>query len=350
MSRSVGPILAALFAAAVTRYLASARAPRVLRMLDVPNERSLHARPTPRTGGLGILAGLVVSGAVWLATGPAAAPGTGGVAVGAAIVAGVSLWDDFRKSSPLFRLLMHLGAASFVAACGTRAVTLSLPGLDWAWPTGVSLGFSVLYIVWMTNLYNFMDGMDGFAGGMTVWGFGACAALGWVGGRTDFAMAALLVAAAALGFLRFNFPPARIFMGDVGSSTLGFLAAGLTLIADRERIFPLWIGVLVFSPFVIDATVTLARRLAHGEKVWQAHRSHFYQRLVQLGWGHRKTVLWEYALMVGCAAASLWAVRGSTRVQAILIGAAVLAYLGLGLGVTVLERRRPRLSAKGPSK
>ena len=115
-------------------------------------------------------------------------------------------------------------------------------------------------------------------------------------------------------------------MGDTGSSVLGLLAAAMTLWADRDGVFPLWTGVLIFSPFIVDSTVTLVRRLVNGERVWIAHKDHFYQRLVQLGWGHRRTVYWEYVLMGGCALSAVTAVELSPDAQAFLLWGWALAY------------------------
>ena len=179
-------------------------------------------------------------------------------------------------------LLLYLG--------GLRWAQIGLPGLDAALPDWLALGLTLLYIVWMINLYNFMDGMDGFAGGMAVFGFGALAVLGLIGDALTFAISGLVIAAAAGGFLTRNFPPARIFLGDVGSSVLGLLAAAMTLWGAGLGLFPLWVGLLVFSPFIVDATWTLLRRIVNAEPFWRAHRSHHYQRLVLAGWGHRRTV------------------------------------------------------------
>jgi UDP-N-acetylmuramyl pentapeptide phosphotransferase/UDP-N-acetylglucosamine-1-phosphate transferase len=165
------------------------------------------------------------------------------------------------------------------------------------WDTGF-----LIFTVWFINLYNFMDGMDGFAGGMGTLGFGFLAYLGWLAGQDFFALSGLLIAGANLGFLLCNFPPARIFMGDAGSTTMGFLAAGMSLWGVRDGLFPMWIPILIFSPFIVDATVTLIRRLVHGDKVWQAHRSHYYQRLVLLG-GIREQCWWSsgcWVLGLGC--------------------------------------------------
>jgi UDP-N-acetylmuramyl pentapeptide phosphotransferase/UDP-N-acetylglucosamine-1-phosphate transferase len=138
---------------------------------------------------------------------------------------------------------------------------IGLPGLDAALPDWLALGLTLLYVVWMINLYNFMDGMDGFAGGMAVFGFGGLAVLGLIGQALPFAVTALVIAASSAGFLTRNFPPARIFLGDVGSSVLGLLAAAMTLWGADIGLFPLWVGWLLFSPFIIDATWTLLRRI-----------------------------------------------------------------------------------------
>ena len=151
--------------------------------------------------------------------------------------------------------------------------------------------------------------------------------MGWTAGHDAFLAVSLIIAAASAGFLFFNFPPARIFMGDVGSSTLGLLAATLSLWGARDGVFPFWIALLVFSPFIVDATVTLFHRLLRGDKIWQAHKTHFYQRLVRAGWGHRKTVLFEYAIMLGCAVTSLWSLRAPAQIQLAAFSGWAVAYL-----------------------
>ena len=192
---------------------------------------------------------------------------------------------------------------------------------------------AILVIVWMTNLFNFMDGSDGLAGGMALFGFLFLALrAAWVG---DAAFASLnaVVAAGALGFLGFNFHPARVFMGDAGSIPLGFLAGLVGFAGWVSGVWPIWFPLLVFSPFIVDATVTLSRRLVRGEKVWQAHREHYYQRLILLGRGHRKTALLEYALMIAAGLSALWGAAQSAVTQAILLGAWVLTYLALARAI-----------------
>ena len=285
-------VLLPVFAMAllVTLWFASDRSP--LSMLDAPNERSLHTSATPHTGGLAILIAMML-GWAWIAM-DAHWPATmSWIAAAAFLVAVVSLIDDIRPLSPLLRIVVHAIAATLLVGTG-----VTLPGLF----GGV---LSWLAIVWMLNLYNFMDGMDGFAGGMTLSGFLFLAMAGWMGGSESYALYSLVIAAAAAGFLCINFPPARIFMGDAGAATIGLLAAAFSLWGVRDGLFEWWFPLLVFSPFVVDASVTLLRRMLKRERIWEAHRSHYYQQLVQAGWGHRKTVLSEYALMLAAGGSAI---------------------------------------------
>ena len=249
--------------------------------MDHPNDRSLHETPTPRIGGLGIMAGVAVA-SVWLAE-TALLP----VMLGAFALAVVSLVDDARGLPVRVRFLAH-----FVAAAGCL-LALGLTG--WVLLAGT------LAVVWMTNLYNFMDGANGLAGGMAVIGFGALALAAWLGGASELAVFCAAIATAALAFLRFNFPTARLFMGDAGSIPLGFLAATLGILGGRQGVWPWVFPLLVFSPFIVDASVTLARRALAGEKVWLAHRSHYYQRAVLLGASHRQLAVAVWGLMLAMA-------------------------------------------------
>ena len=275
--------------------------------LDHPNERSLHSCPMLRTGGVGIL-GAVIAVALLLNWSPLAIACMGGLAI-------VCYCDDRASLPMLVRLLAHALAAGII-------VVASCDDLNVYW-----LVFLSLAVMWMTNLYNFMDGSDGLAGGVTVLGFGAYAIAAFLGGDVVVARLSMSVSAAAAAFLLFNFPPAKIFMGDVGSIPLGFLAAVIGLQGWRESLWPLWFPMLVFAPFIFDASVTLARRILRGERFWRAHRSHYYQRLIQLGWSHRKTALVEYGLMLACAGLALWALYEPlmTQIFALTVTLAVLA-------------------------
>ena len=175
---------------------------------------------------------------------------------------------------------------------------------------------------------------------MTVLGFGFLSYLAWTGKNYFIAWVALLTACAAIGFLLYNKPPARIFMGDVGSTLLGFLAGALSLLGVHQGLFDLWVPVLIFSPFIVDATVTLLRRLLRGAKVWQAHREHYYQRMVLLGWSHGKTVLAEYLLMSACGLSAVAYDRAGEGVRLALLLAWLLIYFALAFSVRIVEQKR----------
>jgi UDP-N-acetylmuramyl pentapeptide phosphotransferase/UDP-N-acetylglucosamine-1-phosphate transferase len=311
-------------------------------ILDHPNDRSLHDQPMPRGGGLAILIAIIVCGTIVILLSPASS--LLWIGLGILIVASVSFIDDRHAVPPLYRFVAHAAAAVVLLYGGFILQRLLIPGVSWEWSSIVGAIVSALFIVWMINLYNFMDGMDGFAGGMAVLGFGAFAAMGWMAGHGTFFAISLIIVAASAGFLIFNFPPARIFMGDVGSSTLGLLAAALSLWGAREGVFPFWVAVLVFSPFIMDATVTLIRRLLRREKVWQAHKTHYYQQLVQAGWGHRKTVLLEYAIMLGCGVSALWSMRATDEIQLGILIAWILFYFAFFFWVS---RRRVKETNTG---
>lgn len=307
------------------------------RLLDHPNARSLHQRPIPRTGGWAVLGGMVV-GSVGLALFlPDLPPLLKILPFGLSPLVIVSWLDDRHSVAAQWRLVVHGGAAVSLLLAGVTLPSLTGRGLSELLPAWATMSLTGLFVVWMINLYNFMDGMDGFAGGMAVIGF---ATLAWLG-RADvgFAAVSLIIAAASAGFLRYNFPPARLFLGDTGSTALGFLAAAHSLWGSQAGLFPFWAALWVFSPFIVDATVTLLRRLARGERVWEAHRSHYYQRLVLSGWGHRRTVLAEYGLMGVCAGSAILAVQWAPRGILLLAVSSSVMYGLLMRGVARLEQR-----------
>ncbi|MCF7984169.1 MAG: glycosyltransferase family 4 protein [Thiohalocapsa sp.] len=333
---AAGPVVGLVASAWLTDALARHAVP-ALRILDHPNPRSLHETPVPRSGGIAVVAGLLI-GVLSSLGALALASELTWIAAAVLLVGAVSLLDDRGDVPQLLRLAAHAGAALLLLAGGLQWQVIGLPGLETPLSAWLALPLTVIYIVWMINLYNFMDGMDGLAGGMALFGFGALALLGLQGEAMLYTAVAATVAAAAAGFLTRNFPPARIFLGDTGSSVLGLLAAAMTLWGAGLGLFPLWVGLLIFSPFVVDATWTLLRRIAAGEPFWLPHRSHHYQRLVLAGWGHRRTVLRAYLLMAGVAASAIGAVAMTEREQWMLLGAWAAVYLLIHFRVGLAER------------
>ncbi len=292
--------------------------------LDVPNQRSLHVRPVPRSGGIAMMAG-VFSGFAILQT-PL------GVVLPAAVLVVLSHLDDVHGLPISVRLGAQLAAAAGFAFGALTVAALPL------------LALIVIGILWMTNLYNFMDGSDGLAGGMTVTGFTFLGAGAWMGGDDALLIECAIVAAAGAAFLPFNFPPARLFMGDAGSVPIGFLAAVLSLSGWRDGDWPLWFPAAVFAPFIADATLTLLKRMSAGERFWEAHNKHYYQRLVRMSWDHRKTALAEYALMLACGTTALWALREPLYLQLCALIGLVALHATLALWVDYAWRRRENKS------
>ena len=282
------PIIAASVTFALIAVILSSSLSKKLQ--DIPNQRSLHTSPIPRIGGVGLMAGLL-SGWALMFTAVA-----WWLLLPMVVLFVVSLLDDMHGLAVQKRLLAQFAAAAILA--GGSGLLAS---------QGIVIALVVLLLtVWMTNLYNFMDGSDGLAGGMALFGFGAYGIAAFIAHNEALAVLDLTISAAALGFLFFNFSPAKVFMGDAGSIPLGFLAAAMGLWGWQQGCWTVWFPLLVFSPFIADASVTLMKRTLRGAKITDAHREHYYQHAVQLGWGHRKVALAEYALMLGSGMSALF--------------------------------------------
>ncbi|MGE7957538.1 MraY family glycosyltransferase [Pseudomonas sp. NPDC089530] len=262
---------ASLILTAVLRRYALARS-----IVDIPNSRSSHSIPTPRGGGVAIVLAflLVLPVLAWAQLVPTAAL----IAIGGAgaLVAVIGFMDDHGHIAARWRLLGHFCAAVWALFWlgGLPAITLFGVSLDLGW-----LGYvlAALYLVWMLNLYNFMDGIDGIASVEAMSAcLGACL-LYWLSGFESQIWAPLILAMAVGGFLFWNFPPARIFMGDAGSGFLGMVLGVVSIQSAWTSPQLLWVWLILLGVFVVDATFTLIRRLIRGDKVYEAHRSHAYQ-------------------------------------------------------------------------
>jgi len=309
------PVAAALAAASVAcvvaaLLIAALRATGLAqRVLDRPNDRSLHASPTPRIGGFGVLAGLLAGAGATAGALPVSAW------IALATVAAVSAIDDLRGLGALPRLALHVAAAAAVAV-----PALGAPGAAFA-------VIGTLAIAWAVNLYNFMDGSDALAGTMGVVGFGTLAIAAGTRGDAPLSIASAAIAGACAGFLVHNRPPARVFMGDAGSTSLGLLAGAIGAIGIERGLWSAWLPVTVFMPFAFDATATLLDRAARGARVWEAHREHAYQKLNLSGFGHRNTALAYGALMLANGGLALAAQRGSVEGAGLVLSLVVHAAL-----------------------
>jgi UDP-N-acetylmuramyl pentapeptide phosphotransferase/UDP-N-acetylglucosamine-1-phosphate transferase len=281
---------------------------------DVPNGRSLHTAPVPRVGGWGVIPAVLLA-AVPLGT-------VDWLLVGLATGLFVLSYADDRLGLPIsLRLPAHAAAAAAWLMSGPIALPIAVAAM------------AVFAIVWIMNLFNFMDGADGLAGGMALFAFSTYAAVASAIGHTALAAWSMAIAGAAAGFLLFNISPARVFLGDAGSVTLGFFAGAFGIWGWSAGTWPVWFPFLVAAPFFLDATVTILRRMIGGERFWEAHREHYYQRLIRSGWSHRRTSFCEYVVMAGSAGLAMVMLSWSAVAQYAGLAAAAFVYVALAYAV-----------------
>lgn len=282
---ALAALLAYLLTAVMRRYSLS------VQLLDYPNVRSSHSLPTPRGGGLGIVVTTTLVMSFFWLTGRVDAALALAMTVGGGAVAAVGFADD-RGSTPVFiRLAVHAAAAVWatyllgglsVLSIGSRVIELGI--------FGNVLG--ALAVVWALNLFNFMDGIDGIAASEAIFVTGAGAALTWRSGLSgEVPIVAALIAAASFGFLLWNWPPARIFMGDVGSGYLGYVIGVMILASACDNPSAVWVWLILGGVFFVDATVTLVRRTVRRERIFEAHRGHAYQWLARRWGSHRPVTI-----------------------------------------------------------
>lgn len=275
---------------------------RRVRIMDVPNARSSHSAPVPKSGGIGIVATFVIGiGLIYLFSDAAMIQESYfiGFAVSALLVAAISLYDDLKGASFVTtKLLSQTVAAVLVMAFGLIIHEMAIPWYGtlrfgiWGYP------LTFLWILGLTNAFNFMDGIDGLAAGTAILTGTAFSFLCLLQGSSFVYLIAYTLIAGTLGFFVFNFPRARLFMGDVGSAFLGFSFATLAIIAalyDHAHTSLLVMPMLLFH-FIFDTFYTFCRRLAAGQNVFEAHRTHLYQLFTQLGFSHRTVSLCHFAV------------------------------------------------------
>ena len=294
-------------------------------VIDRPNERSSHAVATPRGGGIAPAGAILVAWMALVVTGVNAS-GLWLVLAGAVLLAVVSWFDDIRGLSPVPRLLAQLAAV----ICGVlAAIPAGFVFQGWL-PPWLDILAAALAWLWFVNLFNFMDGIDGLAGSEAVAVAAGLVLFASVGIGQDPGLAALsgAVGLAAIGFLVWNWAPARVFLGDVGSVPLGYLL-GFLLLQTAARGY--WkIALILPLYFLADATITLLRRLLRGERIWQAHRQHFYQRAVQRGLGHAAVttrVIAANLLLIGCG----WVAENGAGIYALAAAVAIVIVLLVSL-------------------
>ncbi|MEK6748706.1 MAG: glycosyltransferase family 4 protein [Pseudomonadota bacterium] len=265
-------------------------------LIDIPNARSSHKMPTPRGGGVGVVLGFIAVGVIVAALYPQDSLFYVGY-ISALIVAAVGWLDDRRSLSALTRLGTHTFAAVLVifAADGLAQIHVGEFVLSLGMPGALCV---VLWLVWSTNLFNFMDGSDGLAAQQGIFVLFTMGLMNLGSGNSELAMLMLGTAAALGAFVRWNWAPAKIFMGDVGSGFLGFLLVALAVLGEYRGAMGLAMGLLLNVLFVVDATGTLLRRIFNRENIVVAHRKHLYQRMIQVGLTHGQVAAGAIAINV----------------------------------------------------
>jgi len=245
-------------------------------LMDIPNERSSHSIPTPRGGGVAIVITFSMSLPILASLDLIEVQMLYGLLGAGLLVAVIGFTDDHGHIAARWRLLGHFIASAWALFWlhGLGSIQFFGATFDLGW---FGNGLAVLYLVWMLNLYNFMDGIDGLASVQAIFVCIAAGLISWLTGHASLISGPLFLSAAVAGFLVWNFPPARIFMGDAGSGFLGLILGVLTLNAGQQAPELMWSWLILLGIFIVDATVTLFRRLSRKEKIYQAHRSHAYQ-------------------------------------------------------------------------
>ena len=278
------PVASVLTASILLWFL---RTDSILLTRDIPSSRGLHEHVVPRGGGLAILAGVVIVGMLGHLQGVRnveLTPVTLASLIGVAVM---GFLDDRFDLSVGLRLCAGLALTSLLVLGSLGDHFILLFGQEYVWPLGLLVPIGAVGIFWLMNLFNFMDGADGVAG---VQGLVASTVLAiWFAtyGEEFLALVNVAIAGACFGFLWFNWSPARVFMGDVGSLALGAWFGVMSLIGVTRYGLPLEACLILLGVFVFDATLTLVRRLLKGRRIMQAHREHLYQKLILAGWSHR---------------------------------------------------------------
>ena len=301
------------------------------RVLDIPDARSSHTRPTPRGGGLGIVICVLIGAWSLFIYRILSMPfkEIAALTLGGSIVALVGWLDDIHRLPYRIRLVVQAISSTIILIMIGYFRTVTVPFVGDIHLYSIGIPFALLWIMGLTNAYNFMDGIDGIAGGQALIAGSGWAIIGYLSGETFVGLIGVLLAATSLGFLFHNWPPARIFMGDVGSAFIGFILAVLPIIAGHKNPRFMIAGLLMVWPFIFDTSFTLVRRMIKKENIFEAHRSHIYQRLVIARYSHRfVTLVYMGLALTGAILAFLW-VKDSYGSDILVILIPTLLFFGL---------------------
>ncbi len=322
-------VLTALFTS-LTSYFACKQAMRLALgsgMIALPGDRQSHQQATPTGGGLGLVFSIVLISLGLQLFSPLPVFWWQNIIPGFFLLSVVGWLDDKHVVSSLIRLLVQLAVSVWLIGFGWSGFSLAGLGL---------FAVTAVAMVWMMNMYNFMDGSNGMAGFQGVFAGLVLAVLFQNGGQSEMAILALVVAAACAGFLPLNFPNARVFMGDVASVPLGFIFAALMVYGIRTGSLGLVSALLVMSIFIVDASLTLLKRVIRGEQWYTAHAQHIYQRLIARGWSHSRVLLLYQTINIMWVLPVLILAEKYHTYAALSAG---FSFLALSAGWYILNRR-----------
>jgi len=318
-----------------------------LNLLDIPGHRSSHKEPTPTMGGLAIVVAFFLGMFLahlspldwetpqWL----------GWFLIGAGLVAFVGVIDDLQRLPVLLRLLLYGVAAGMPIAGGIRLRAVSIPVFGIIEFGMLEIPVTIVWIMAVVSFYNFMDGIDGLAAGVGVIVPGFLAYIAWKVGNSDILILNLLLGSSCLGFACYNFPPARIFMGDVGSTFIGYVLAVLAVVGNHSEgpgHIPFLVPVLLLGTFLFDTIVTLSRRILSREKWYLSHHEHYYQKMTSLGFSHLQVTLGEYGLTFLLGVSALLYIRGNQMLALSILCVWLILLTGLTRLISTLEKRTIR--------
>lgn len=263
-------------------------------LFDIPNSRSSHTIPKPKGGGIAIIIPLATTVLILFSNEMISVEITKSIVIGLILITVIGLIDDYYNLSASIRIMAYLVGSGFslhfiggLEFISINENTFHLGNI------GYFLG--VIFLVWLTNLYNFMDGTDGFAATQTISVSIFCFFLFFLSENLPFYIIMLCIASTTIGFLYWNWAPAKIFMGDVGSCTIGFLFGLFCIYTENEGIISISVWTILLAPFIADATFTLIKRIINRERWYEAHNSHAYQKLYQHGFSHNQLALGLFA-------------------------------------------------------
>lgn len=309
-------------------------------IVDIANERSSHQGSVPRGGGL-IIVSLLIINIIALAVVSHRPDLYIGLGVLITAWAALSWWDDKNGLSARKRLIFQMLISLCTLLAFGYITSLQISSTVFINLPYFGAGITFIGVLWMANLYNFMDGIDGLAASQTIIASITLAFWFWHAGDQYLGFLCLALAASSYGFIIWNWQPAKIFMGDVGSITIGGFFATLIIFASTRYQIPVISFILLFSVFVLDASATLLIRIFKGEKIWLPHRTHYYQRITNMGISHKSVVIVQIALMLLCSIIASLTVLDHDRIS-LSIGLILLVFLIALISVKYAERQHSR--------